>query len=124
MDLTMQKLRPFAHQHQTAITALHVHYTKLLEDERQANLEMRLEQQAWQAGLGRVADWARKALTEHAGSMDKLEGRMRGMKSENKILRRLAGWEEVDDSSDEEEELLQMQQLGLQQPGDGHMQQQ
>ncbi|KAK3070975.1 hypothetical protein LTS18_014962, partial [Coniosporium uncinatum] len=38
MDLTIQKLRPFAHQHQTAITALHAHYKKLLEDERQANL--------------------------------------------------------------------------------------
>lgn len=100
----LDKLRPYAHQQHDAIVALHAHYNALLEKERQANLELRLEHQEWQAGLGRVAQYARHALKESADAGLGYERRIRELKAENRMLRRLANWEEASDSEDDERE--------------------
>ncbi|GME48358.1 Glutamyl-trna reductase [Neofusicoccum parvum] len=103
LSLVLEKLRPYAHQQHDAIVALHAHYNTLLEKERQANLELRLEHQEWQAGLGRVAQYARHALKESADAGLGYERKIRELKAENRMLRRLANWEEASDSDDDDE---------------------
>lgn len=66
-------------------------------------MQLRLEHVEWQAGLGRVADFARKALEVQSRGEEGLVGEIRGLKEENRVLRGLAGWEERADSSDDEE---------------------
>lgn len=66
-------------------------------------MQMRLEHAEWQAGLGRVAEYARGALKGQAESEMSLKSEIRDLKEENRVLRRLAGWEEKPDSEGEEE---------------------
>lgn len=67
-------------------------------------MQLRLEHAEWQAGLGRVAEYARRALEVQSKGEEGLVGRVRGLKEENRVLRRLVGWEEGADSSGDEEE--------------------
>ena len=103
MQLVLEKLRPFAFQQAQTLTATRAHYNALLEAERQTNLELRLEHQAWQAGLARVANYTRMAFLEHSQSLLPYIRKIAGLKSENKALRRIVGWEDPPDSSDDEE---------------------
>jgi hypothetical protein len=68
-------------------------------------MQLRLEHAEWQAGLGKVADYARGALATSGEVERGLKGEIRELREENRVLRRLAGWEERQgaDSSDEEE---------------------
>ncbi|KAF2462262.1 hypothetical protein BDY21DRAFT_389841 [Lineolata rhizophorae] len=102
LALTLDKLRPFAHAHTQALLATHAHYHSLLEQERQANLDLRVEHAEWQAGLGRVAKWARLAMREAQEGNAGWERRWREVRTENRVLRRLVGWEEGEDSEEEE----------------------
>lgn len=66
-------------------------------------MQLRLEHAEWQAGLGRVAEYARHALKVQTQREEPLVAEIKSLKEENRVLRRLAGWEDRDDSSDEEE---------------------
>jgi cell division protein FtsB len=104
LTLLLDKLRPYAYTQTTSMLALHKHYHALLEAERATSMQLRLEHSEWQAGLGRVAEYARQALKVQSQGEEGLVAEMRGLKEENRVLRRLAGWEEREgDSSDEEE---------------------
>jgi hypothetical protein len=83
--------------------SLHKHYQGILDTERNTSMQLRLEHAEWQAGLGRVAEYARGALKGQAESEMGLRSEIKELKEENRVLRRLAGWEEKADSSDEEE---------------------
>lgn len=65
-------------------------------------MQLRLEHAEWQAGLGRVAEYARAALKTQTGAEEPLVRECKSLKEENRVLRRLAGWEEPESSSDEE----------------------
>lgn len=67
-------------------------------------MQLRLEHAEWQAGLGRVAEHARQALKVQSQAEAPLVAEIRSLKEENRVLRQLAGWEEREESSDEEEE--------------------
>lgn len=67
-------------------------------------MQLRLEHAEWQAGLGRVAEYARQALKVQSQGEEGLVSELRGLKEENRVLRKLAGWEEREASSDEEDE--------------------
>ena len=104
ITMLLDKLRPYAYNQTQAILSLHKHYQGLLEQERATSMQLRLEHAEWQAGLGRVAEYARGALKVQGESERGLRSEIKGLKEENRVLRRLAGWEEkADDSSDEEE---------------------
>ncbi|KAJ4409279.1 hypothetical protein N0V91_002635 [Didymella pomorum] len=104
LTLLLDKLRPYAYTQTSSILALHKHYQTLLESERATSMQLRLEHSEWQAGLGRVAEYARQALKVQSQGEEGLVAEIRGLKEENRVLRRLAGWEEREgDSSDEEE---------------------
>lgn len=66
-------------------------------------MQLRLEHAEWQTGLGRVAEYARGALKVQSESERSLRAEIRGLKEENRVLRRLAGWEEKPDESSDEE---------------------
>ncbi|KAF2278747.1 uncharacterized protein EI97DRAFT_372377 [Westerdykella ornata] len=105
LTLLLDKLRPYAYTHTQSLLALHKHYQDLLEKERAATMQVRLEHAEWQAGLGRVAEYARAALKSQAEADLPLRREVKALREENRVLRRLAGWEERrDESSDEEAE--------------------
>lgn len=68
---------------------------------------LRLEHAEWQAGLSRVADNARNALRTQGEVEDGLRREIKEVKEENRVLRRLVGWEENKGSDDEQEEKVQ-----------------
>lgn len=103
LTLLLEKLRPYAYNQTTSILALHKHYQGLLEAERATSMQLRLEHAEWQAGLGRVAEYARHALKVQTQGEEPLVAEIKSLKEENRVLRRLAGWEDREDSSDEEE---------------------
>ncbi|KAF2740256.1 hypothetical protein EJ04DRAFT_425350, partial [Polyplosphaeria fusca] len=102
LTLLLDKLRPYAYNQTQAVVSLHKHYQDLLQTERKANLDMRLEHAEWQAGLGRVAKYARLALESQSEGETPWKKEVKELKEENRVLRRLAGWEEKADSSDDE----------------------
>lgn len=105
LTLLLDKLRPYAYNQTQAMVALHKHYQDLLEKERATSMQIRLEHAEWQAGLGRVAEYARLALKVQSEEELPYKTELKDLKEENRVLRRLAGWEErQDDSSDEEAE--------------------
>ncbi|KAF2689259.1 hypothetical protein K458DRAFT_413553 [Lentithecium fluviatile CBS 122367] len=108
LTLLLDKLRPYAYNQTQAILSLHKHYNGLLDQERATSMQLRLEHAEWQAGLGRVADYARGALATSGEVERGLKGEIRELREENRVLRRLAGWEERKggESSDEEGERL------------------
>jgi len=100
----LDKLRPYAYTQTQAMLALHKHYHTLIENERATSMQLRLEHAEWQAGLGRVAEYARLALSAQSDADLPYLKRIRELKNENRVLRTLAGWEEASDSDAEEEE--------------------
>lgn len=104
LTLLLDKLRPYAYTQTQAMVSLHKHYQTLLEQERATSMQMRVEHADWQAGLGRVAEYARLALKVQNEGEIPYRREMKELKEENRVLRVLAGWEAKDDSSDEEGE--------------------
>ena len=104
LTLLLDKLRPYAYTQTQAMVSLHKHYQTLLEQERATSMQMRVEHADWQAGLGRVAEYARMALKVQNEGEIPYQRQMKELKEENRVLRVLAGWEAKDDSSDEEGE--------------------
>jgi hypothetical protein len=100
LTLLLDKLRPYAYNQTSSILALHKHYQRLLEEERGVSMQLRLEHAEWQAGLGRVADYARTALKTQGESEEELRREIRGLKEENRVLRGLCGWEEREEEED------------------------
>ncbi|KAF3010050.1 hypothetical protein E8E13_011527 [Curvularia kusanoi] len=72
LTLLLDKLRPFAYSQTNSILALHKHYNTLLDAERATSMQLRLEHAEWQAGLGRVAEYARMALKSQSGGEEAL----------------------------------------------------
>ncbi|KAF2199469.1 hypothetical protein GQ43DRAFT_345223, partial [Delitschia confertaspora ATCC 74209] len=102
LTLVLDKLRPYAYTQTQAMLALHKHYQSALESERATSMQLRIEQAGWQAGFGRVAEYARQALKARSEEEMPYLRELKELKEENRVLRRLAGWEEREDSSDEE----------------------
>ncbi|KAI9664385.1 MAG: hypothetical protein M1831_002318 [Alyxoria varia] len=100
----MRRVRNYAYEHAKATVATHKHYAALLEQEREANLQLRLEHGQWQASMGRAAEWARKALRERSEEVSPLERRNKELRVENKALRKMVGWDVRDDESESEDE--------------------
>lgn len=104
MTLLLDKLRPYAYSQTSAILALHKHYQTLLDQERSTSMGLRLEHAEWQAGLSRVADNARNALRMQGEVEESLRGKCKELGEENRVLRRMVGWEERETSDDEGED--------------------
>lgn len=104
LALLLDKLRPYAYSQTSSILALHKHYQTLLEQERSTSMGLRIEHAEWQAGLSRVAENARNALRAQSEVEESLRGRCKELGEENRVLRRMVGWEEREDSDDEDED--------------------
>lgn len=107
LTLLLDKLRPYAYSQTTSILALHKHYQTLLDAERSTSMGLRLEHAEWQAGLSRVAENARSALRSQGEVEEGLRREVKEYKEENRVLRRLVGWEEKESSDDEGDEKFQ-----------------
>ena len=100
LTLLLDKLRPYAYNQTSSILTLHKHYQRLLEEERGVSMQLRLEHAEWQAGLGRVAKYARLALESQSGGEQSRLRELKEMKEENRVLRGLCGWEEREEDED------------------------
>lgn len=103
-----ERIRTYCFEQQNHILALHQHYTTLLSQSRNETIEAQLTHQAWQAGLKRLNEGLREAFKAREEEKRPWLGKIRALQEENRILRKIAGWEvkdETDSSDDEEEEI-------------------
>jgi len=100
-----ERIRAYCFEQQNHILALHQHYTTLLSQSRNETIEAQLTHQAWQAGLQRLNEGLREAFKAREEEKRPWLGKIRALQEENRILRKIAGWEVKDetDSSDAEE---------------------
>ncbi|KAH9866114.1 hypothetical protein J1614_008678, partial [Plenodomus biglobosus] len=105
ITLLLDKLRPYAYNQTSAVLAIHKHYQTLLDQERSTSLALRLEHAEWQAGLSRVAENARAALRSQSEVEEGLRRECKELAEENRVLRRMVGWEEREGSDDEGDKL-------------------
>jgi hypothetical protein len=128
----MDKLRPFAQQHTQALANQKAHYLRLIEDERQQNLELRLEQSRWQESLGRLNENLRLALIAQTEGEGANVRKIAALRTQNASLRRKANLPPMSDSDEEdddeaediEREVERLESAGRSQGGspEGHMQ--
>ncbi|KAK5745796.1 hypothetical protein LTR17_001298 [Elasticomyces elasticus] len=98
------RIRQYCFAQQSYITSLHSHYLGLLEDSRQEVVEAQLVHQGWQEGLGRLSGMVREALRSSEEGALPWVGEVKGLREENRRLRKMVGWSELPDSEDETEE--------------------
>jgi hypothetical protein len=103
-----ERIRTYIFQQQSHIISLHQHYTALLAQSRNETIEAQLVHQGWQAGLQKLSAELRQAYNAREEERVKgdrpLVGRVRGLKEENRVLRKMVGWEVPPDSDEEEGE--------------------
>lgn len=99
---TTERIRQYCFEQQNHIIALHQHYTTLLSQSRSETVEAQLTHQAWQASLQRVSENVREAMKARQEEGMPYKRRIAGLKEENRVLRKMAGWEPAVDSDDEE----------------------
>src|ERR1700749_1595403 len=80
------KLRPFASSHANALAAQKAHYLTLLDTERTANLELRLEITRLQEGLGRAMEAARAAMGENEKGRRVWRRKIAELRADNGVL--------------------------------------
>lgn len=69
-------------------------------------MSLRLEHAEWQSGLSRVADNARAALRSQSEVEAGLKRECKELAEENRVLRRMVGWEERKGSDDEQDDKM------------------
>lgn len=103
MKTMMQKLRQYAYDQQMTIIDLHRHYRGLLDVERTEKLQLMLDWQEWQRRLVKANEYARKMM-ECQGEIERpLLERVAELNRENRVMRRVLGWE-IEESEGEDEE--------------------
>ncbi|KAK3628443.1 hypothetical protein LTR56_018598 [Elasticomyces elasticus] len=98
------RIRQYCFSQQSYITSLHSHYLGLLEQSREEVVEAQLVHQGWQEGLGRLSGMVREALRSSEEAGLPWVGEVRGLREENRRLRKMVGWSEPEPSSEEEGE--------------------
>ena len=97
------RIRQYCFEQQNHIRSLHEHYTGLLQQSRYETIEAQLTHQAWQAGLKRVSEGVREAVKAREEEGRPWKGRIAGLKEENRVLRKMVGWDPPVDSDEEED---------------------
>jgi hypothetical protein len=100
----LNKLRPFATNHSNAIAAQKAHYLGLLDQERTANLELRLEIAKLQDGLGRALEAARCAMVENEKGRRVWRRKVASLRAENRVLAGVCGVKGLGDADGMESE--------------------
>ncbi|KAK5683588.1 hypothetical protein LTS10_005121 [Elasticomyces elasticus] len=98
------RIRQYCFAQQSYITSLHSHYLGLLEQSREEVVEAQLVHQGWQEGLGRLSGMVREALRSSEEAGLPWVGEVKGLREENRRLRKMVGWSEPPDSEEETEE--------------------
>ncbi|RMY75947.1 hypothetical protein D0863_02246 [Hortaea werneckii] len=98
------RIRQYAFEQQQHTIALHKHYTTLLSQSRNETIEAQLTHQAWQGHMERLSEGVREAMRARAEEKRPWLGRIQGLKEENRVLRKMVGWEPLAEDSEDEEE--------------------
>ncbi|KAK5746929.1 hypothetical protein LTR17_000560 [Elasticomyces elasticus] len=97
------RIRQYCFAQQSYITSLHSHYLGLLEQSREEVVEAQLVHQGWQEGLGRLSGMVREALRSSEEGALPWVGEVKGLREENRRLRKMVGWSEPEPDSQSEE---------------------
>lgn len=100
---TLDRLRPFAQSHAQALIAQKAHYLSLLEQERTANLELRLEQSRWQEKAREVKDMMVESLKAQGEMEGGYKRKIARLRSDNRSLRRICNVPLLEESEEDEE---------------------
>jgi len=94
----MRLVRNYTYSQQSHLTHLHQHYTRLLQDARYENLEGQTAHQKWQESLTHISQYLREASVarEEEAAQGGLLAEVRGLRYENRFLRRKVGWDRRD----------------------------
>ncbi|KAK5115355.1 hypothetical protein LTR62_001555 [Meristemomyces frigidus] len=101
---TTSRLRTYIADQTNYITSIHSHYGQLLTQSREELVEAQIRHQGWQEGLGRLSKSLRGLAGEWESDRRPWVGVGAGLKEENRVLRRLAGWEPIQYDEDEDED--------------------
>ncbi|EMC99399.1 hypothetical protein BAUCODRAFT_48494, partial [Baudoinia panamericana UAMH 10762] len=96
------RIRQYCFEQQNHIIALHQHYDDLIRQSREETLEAHITHQRWQESLSRLSGQLREAFKSREQERRPWVGKLRAMREENKVLRRMAGWEPLPPDSEEE----------------------
>ena len=91
LSTLVEKLRPFVSRHESALHAQKARYLALLDQERTANLDLRLEIARLQEGLGRALGAARAALDAQEARERPWRRRCAALSAENRVLAAICG---------------------------------
>lgn len=101
---TLGKSCSLAHYHtlsKMTCSAIHSHYTSLLQASRNETMQAQLTHQAWQTSFSRVSETLREALKHHTLVTAPYKRKVAALKEENRTLRARVGWDPPSDSEDE-----------------------
>lgn len=98
----ISKIRPFALSHSSALAAQKANYLTLLDTERTANLELRLEIARLQEGLGTTLELARKAMVEGEKGGRVWRRKVAALRAENSVLAGVCGVKGVGEEPESE----------------------
>jgi hypothetical protein len=126
---TTAQIRAYVAVQQGHILDVHRHYSQQLTSAREELVEAQITHQRWQESLGRLSEGVRGAYREReealSGPAQKGDGggkkggggaggdedavrswraKVAGLREENRVLRKMVGWEEAPPDSDEEPE--------------------
>ncbi|KAI9759801.1 MAG: hypothetical protein M4579_002100 [Chaenotheca gracillima] len=97
----LEMVRTYTFEHNQTLNGTHRYYMNELARERQEKIDLQNQQFETQAGIRRVCAIMREGIRQSDGELS-LIGENAGLRSQNKVLRRLVGWP-VEDSDDEQE---------------------
>lgn len=86
-------VRNAAYAQSTAATTLASHYNRLLQEEKDAHLEARLEAGEWRERYGRVVEMLREGYRRSCEEEGGVVGVVRGLQEEVRALRKVVGLE-------------------------------
>jgi hypothetical protein len=146
LTTTLTQLRDYISTQNSHLLDVHRHYCAQLTSAREELVEAQIVHQRWQEGLGRLSKNVREAWRGREEEMSGMtgkerkkgegeggkkvdgsgdpvlswRGKVRGLREENRVLRRMVGWEEAErDSDDEEENAVEGDQRVVERVGHG-----
>lgn len=87
----VEMVRNSAYNQSTAATTLATHYNRLLQEEKDAHLEARLEAGEWRERYGRVVEMLREGYRRSCEEEGGGVGVVRGLQEEVRALRKVVG---------------------------------
>lgn len=102
-----QRIRSYCYSQQQHNIQLHQHYTQLLNESRRETVEAQIVHQEWQARLQGLSESLRVTMREREEERLSDKGVIAGLREENRVLRKIAGWQPAPEEDNDGEEFAE-----------------